>query len=241
MQADDVDEFRNRMNNATSNYDKARETYDRISDDETTAKAKSLRCDAAKAYVKSWLASDNSEKKKLLDECWRLTTGSMQALEKAEELGEYARTYIQLSETAIFLFTREFDFKSREKVMQEAVESGEKAIEFLSTLGDAAELATAYTRTVVFLGVFSYYLRDIDDREKYRQEGLNYWNKAKELSEEAAMTEFVYPVFGGQVFFGLEGSDEAFENYEKALNYGRKMNDKFVIGCALDWLVYHTA
>ena len=241
MQADDVDEFRDRMNKATSNYDKARETYDRISADETTAKAKSLRCDAAKAYVQSWLASDNSEKKKLLDECWRLATASMQALEKAGEFGEFARTYIQLSDTAIFLFTREFDFKSREKVMQEAVESGEKAIKFLSTLGDVAELATAYARTVVFLGVFSYYLRDIDDREKYLQEGLSYWNKAKELSEEVAMTEFVYPVFGGQVFFGLEGSGEAFENYEKALNYGRKMNDKFVIGCASDWLVYHTA
>jgi tetratricopeptide (TPR) repeat protein len=81
----------------------------------------------------------------------------------------------------------------------------------------------------------------VDEREKYREKGLNYWAKAKELSDEAALTEFVYPVFGGQPFFGLEGADEAFANYEKALEYGKKMKDKFIIGCALDWLTYHTA
>ena len=241
MQADDVNEFKDRMNKATVSYGRAREAYRKISENDTTAKAKGLRCEAAKAYIAHWLAPDSSEKKKLLDECWRLASESMQAFEKAKEHGEYAKTYIQLSDTAIFLFTREFDFKSREKVIQEAVESGEKAIDFLSASGDVAELARAYVKTVVFLGVFSYNFRDIEEREKYRQEGLSYWGKAKELSEEAAMTESVYPVFGGQVFFGLEATDEAFENCKKALEYGRKMNDKFIIGCSLDWLVYNTA
>ncbi len=241
MQADEVDEFRDRMRKAAASYEKAREAYNSISQDAPTARAKVLRSEAAKAYVDHWLAIDSSEKKKFLDECWKLATASMQASERAEELGEYAKTYIQLSDTAVFLFTRESDFKSREKVMEEAVESGRKTIRFLSASGDSSELARAYARTVVFLGVFSYYFRDIDEREKYRQEGLSYWSKAKELSEEVAMTEFIYPVFGGQVFFGLEGSDEAFENCTKALDYGRKNNDKFIIGCALDWLVYHTA
>lgn len=240
MQAEDVNEFTNRMNEAAAHYDKALEAYERINGSETT-KAKGLRCNAAKAYIEHWLASDSSEKKKWLDECWKLATGSMRTFENGGERSEFAKTYIQLSDAAIFLFTREPDFKSREKVIQEAVESGEKVIEFLSTSGDACQLATAYARTVVFLGVFSYNFRDINEREKYRQEGLNYWGKAKQLSEEIAMTESVYPVFGGQVFFGLEGSDEAFENCTKALEYGKKMNDKFIIGCALDWLVYHTA
>ena len=240
MQAEDVNEFKNSMNKAAVHYGKALEAYERISDSET-ANAKGLRCDAAKAYVEHWLASDSFEKKKWLDECWKLATGSMRTFEKGEERSEFVKTYVQLSDAAIFLFTREPDFKSREKVIQEAVESGEKAIEFLSTSGDACQLAMAYARTVVFLGVFSYNFRDINEREKYRQEGLNYWGKAKQLSEEIAMTESVYPVFGGQVFFGLEGADEAFENCTKALEYGRKMNDKFIIGCALDWLVYHTA
>jgi tetratricopeptide (TPR) repeat protein len=241
MQADEVNEFRDRMKKAATSYDKAREAYDSISQDAPAVRAKVLRSEAARAYVDHWLAIESSEKKKFLDECWKLTTASMQASEEAEEPGEYAKTYIQLSDTAVFLFTRESDFKSREKVMGEALESGRKTIGFLSASGDSSELARAYARTVVFLGVFSYNFRDIDGREKYRREGLSYWSKAKELSEEVAMTESIYPVFGGQVFFGLEGSDEAFENCTKALDYGRKNNDKFIIGCALDWLVYHTA
>ena len=240
MQVEDVNEFKNRMNKAAAHYGKALEAYERISDSET-AKAKGLRCSAAKAYVEHWLAADSSEKKKWLDECWKLATESMRTFEKGEERSEFAKTYLQLSDAAIFLFTREPDFKSREKVIQEAVESGEKTINFLSPSGDACQLAMAYARTVVFLGVFSYNFIDINEREKYREEGLNHWSKAKQLSEETAMTESMYPVFGGQIFFGLEGSDEAFENCTKALEYGRKMNDKFIIGCALDWLVYHTA
>ncbi len=240
MQAENVNEFTNRMNKAAAHYGKALEAYERINGSEK-ANAKGLRCNATNAYIEHWLASDSSEKKKWLDECWKLATGSMRAFEKIEERSEFVKTYLQLSDAAIFLFTREPDFKSREEVIQEAVKSGEMAIEFLSTSGDACQLAMAYARTVVFLGVFSYNFRDINEREKYRLEGLNYWGKAKQLSEQIAMTESVYPVFGGQVFFGLEGSDQAFENCTKALEYGKKMNDKFIIGCALDWLVYHTA
>jgi len=241
MQADEVNEFNDRMKEAAASYDKAREAYNSISQDAPTLQAKVLRCEAAIAYVDHWLAIDSSEKKKLLDECWKLATASMNASEKAEEGVEYAKTFTQLSDTAVFLFTREPDFKSREKVMEAAVEFGRKTIRYLSASGDSSELTKAYARTVVFLGVFSYYFRDIDEREKYRLEGLSYWSKAKELSEEVAMAESIYPVFGGQVFFGLEGSDEAFDNCKKALDYGRKCNDKFIIGCALDWLVYHTA
>jgi tetratricopeptide (TPR) repeat protein len=54
------------------------------------------------------------------------------------------------------------------------------------------------------------------------------------------MTEFLYPVFGGQPVFGLEATDEAFANYKKGLEYGKKMKDNFFIGCAFDWLTYHT-
>lgn len=239
MQAEDVDVFRDRMREAVVNYEKARESYEKLSGGSTGPRM--LRCDAMAAYVGHWLVPEVSEKKRLLDECWRLTKESLKAFEEAGELQEYGRTYNQLSSSAIFLFTRESNFRSRESVMREAVESGEKAIRFLSGSGDSSELARAYARAVVCLGVFGYYFQDIDKREKYRQKGLSYWAKARELSEEVALTEFSYPVFGGQPFFGLEGTDEAFANYEKALEYGKKMRDKFIMGCALDWLTYHTA
>ncbi len=239
MQAESQEEFKNRMCQGVANYERANEFYEHLS--ESARMARMLRCDAMIAYVDYWLSSDVPEKKRLLDECWRLAKESLKAFEKSGEPCEYGKTYSQLSSSAISIFTFEPDFESREKVMREAVECGERAIKFLSDCSDPFELAKVYTKTVVCLGVFGYYFQDVDEREKYREKGLDYWAKAKELSEEAAMTEFIYPVFGGQPFFGLEGTDEAFSNYEKALEYGKKMKDKIILGYALDWLTYHTA
>jgi len=239
MQAENQEEFRGRMRQAVANYEKAKEFYEHLS--ESVKMARMLRCDAMIAYVGYWLSSDVPEKRRLLDECWKLAKESLKAFEGSGEPCEYGKTYSQLSASPIFVFTLEPDFKFREKAIWEAVESGEKAIRFLSDCGDPSEFARVCAKTVVCLGVFGYYFQDVDEREKYREKGLDYWAKAKELSEEAAMTEFIYPVFGGQPFFGLEGTDEAFANYEKALEYGKKMKDKFIVGCTLDWLMYHTA
>jgi len=239
MQAEDVNKFKEWMHKATVSYEKARESYEKSIGGNTGPKI--CRCDAMVAYIGHWSAPEISEKKRLLGQCWKLTKESLKAFEEAEELQEYGKTYNQLSSSAIFIFTRESNFKSRENVMLEAVESGGKAIRFLSNSGDISELARSYTRTAVCLGVFGYYFLDVDERESHFKKGLGYWLRARELSEEVAMTEFPYPVFGGQPFFGLEGTDEAFANYEKALQYGKKAKDNFIIGCALDWLTYHTA
>jgi hypothetical protein len=239
MQAESQEQFRERMRQAVANYEKAKELCAGLS--ESVKAPRMLRCDAMIAYTGYWLTSDVPEKKSLLSKCWGLTKESLRAFEGSGEPCECGKTYSQLSGSAFFIFAFEPDFKSREKVMREAVESGEKAIKSLSDCDDPSELARVYAKTVVCLGVFGYYFQDVDEREKYREKGLDYWAKARELSEEAAMTEFIYPVFGGQPFFGLEATDEAFANYEKALEYGKKMKDKFIIGCALDWLTYHTA
>jgi uncharacterized repeat protein (TIGR01451 family) len=238
MQAEDMNQFKDRMHKAIESFEKASGYYSKLGVRRTEPRI--LRCNAMTTYIVHWLATEVSEKKTLLDESLRLTRESLEAFEESGDHAEYGKTHNQLSCNAIFLFTRESNFKSRENVIREAVESGEKAIEFLSDSDDPSELARAYARTVVCLGIFGYYFHDVDEREKYRQKGLSYWAQAKELSEEVAFTEFLYPVFGGQPFFGLEGTDEAIANYEKALEYGKKTKDRFFIGCALDWLTYHT-
>jgi tetratricopeptide (TPR) repeat protein len=239
FQAESCDQFKQRLHQAIADYEKAREHYQRVNEPKKAGRV--LRCQAMIAYLSFWLTSDVPEKKRLLGECWSLTKKGLNAFEGSGEPCEYGKTYSELSGSAIFIFTFEPDFKSRAKVMREAVESGEMAIKFLSNCDDSSKLARVYAKTVVCLGVFGYYCQDLDDREKYFEKGLDYWARARKLSEEAALTEFVYPVFGGQPFFGLEGTDEAFANLEKALEYGKKMRDNFVIGCALDWLTYQTA
>jgi len=239
MQAESVDEFRDRMRQAVVNYEKAKGFYGKSAELGKTPRM--FRCDAMIAYLSHWLASEVLEKKRLLDECWKLAKQSFEAFDEVGDAREYGKTYNQLSSSAVFSFTREWDFQARGKTMKEAVEHGEQAITFLSNLGDPYELARAYAKTVVCIGLYAYYCIDVDERESYYQKGLGYWKKANELSEETAMIELVYPVFGGQPFFGFEGTDEALENHKKALEYAKKTKDKFLVGCGLDWLTYHSA
>lgn len=238
MQAETVDEFRSRMGQSVAHYEKAREYFGRLS--EAGENPRGLRCGAMSAYSAYWVTADVPEKKRLLHEAWRLAKESLKAFEAAGESLEYGRTFNQLVSSAIFIFTLEWDFHEREKPVKEGVEFGERAIKLLSTLEDSRELAKACAKTFTCLGVFGYYFQEVDEREGYFQKILGYWKKAKELSEEIVMTEFLYPVFGSHIVLGLEGTEEALANYEKALECGRKTKDKFIIGCALDWLTYHT-
>jgi hypothetical protein len=238
MQADSTDEFRERIREAISNYDRAKKLYDRLGSVEKAPRM--LRCDAMNAFMDYWLVTEASEKKKLLKECWRLTKEALEAFEGAGAALDYGETYNHLSIGAVFEFTLESDFQARVRIMKEAVECGEKAIRFLSASHDVSELARACARTVVCMWVFGYYCQDGREREQTYQKGLDYWVKAKELSEETATLESLCPVFGGQVLFGLEGSDEALSNCKRGLEYAKKTKDRFFIGCALDWLTYHT-
>jgi hypothetical protein len=238
FQAESKDKFRERLGQSAASYEKAVGCYGKLNEPVKTART--LRCDAMIAYIGYWLAPEAKEKKEKIDECWRLTKEALAAFKEASEGWEYGKTNNQLSNSVVFAFCLNWDFQAREKMMREAVESGEQAIKFLSTFQDSRELAKAYARTAYYLGVFDHYFLDLDEKQKGSEKIQHYWQKAKELSEDVALFEFLYPIFGAQFLLWGDGTEEAFTNLNKALEYGRKTRDKFIIGCALDWLVYHT-
>ena len=184
MQAESVDEFRDRMSRAKANYEEAREFYGRL--DEAARVPWTFRCDAMVAYIGYWLASKVSEKKRLLGDCWRLTKEGLKAFNEVDDAWEYGIAFNQLSSSVVLAFSFEWDFQAREKLMKEAVEHGEQAIKFLSALEDKSELARAYARTSYYLGVFDYYFLEPDERARDSQRVQNYWRKAIELSEDGA-------------------------------------------------------
>jgi hypothetical protein len=236
IQAESREEFRERMLRAIASYEKAKEFYGRVG--ETKKKPWMLRCNAMIAYVGYWLASEVSEKKRLLDECWRLAEEALKAFDEAGEALEYGKTFNQLSASASGLYDFEWDFQAREKIVRNAMEHGERAITALSAIGDFHELARAYVRTAYYLEVLGGYFLDSDRQKKYTQKAADYWLKADGLSEEAAMIEL--PPVGGRVSFGW-GPDKALMNFNKALEYGRKTRDHFIVGCALELLASCTA
>jgi hypothetical protein len=239
FQAENNDEFRQRLHRAIHGYEKAREWCQKL--DEPMNAGKVLRCEAMIACVGYWLASDVPEKKRLVNECWRLAKMSLKAFEELKDFFQYGRTCNQLSNNVVFGFCLEWNFHARETLIKEAMEHGEQAIKHLSTFGNQMELARAYARMAFFLGVFDYVFLDINEKEKDLHKAQDYWMKSKEISEEIALSEFLHLIFGGQFFLWGDATDETFTNLKKALEYGRRTKDRLITGSALDWLVYNTA
>ena len=239
FQAENSNEFRERIRQATLYHEKAKELYGKLN--ESVKNPRMLRCEAMIAFAGSWVASEAAEKKRLLDECWRLTKDSLKALKESGKTNEYGKTCNQLSRTAVFRFCFDWNFETRKTAIREALEQGEQAVRFLSTLDDPHELATAYAETASYLSAFGYYFTDLDEKEIDFQKAKTYWRKAKELDEEAALLEVLYPFFGPHLALWGEATPEAFSNLERALEHGEKNKDKFIIGAALDWLTYHSA
>jgi len=238
MQAKSVQEFKVRCAKAIENYEESKEFYARLRVPEKTPTM--LRCEAMIAYMGYWRSSKVSEKKRLIDECWRLVKECLKASVEAGNPLEYGKAYNQLSQSALLGFYLEWDFNARKNKIMEALEHGEQAITFLSTIGDTYELARAYVKAATYLQVHRYYFLELDEQKRHFQKATGYWLKANEASEEAAMIELLSTLGEPSLDWG-DGTDETLMNFKKALEYGKKTRDQFIVGCALDWLAYHTS
>ena len=239
FQAESKDEFRQRLHQAILNYEKTKELIQKLN--ELTKKGRILRCDAMIAYAGYWLASEAPEKKRLLDECWQRTKEALDAFKEAGNALEYGKTYNQLASSAFLAYALEWSFQAGEKIIREVMECGEQAVTLLSSVGDPCELARAYAKTAFYLTTFGLYFDpDLDERERHRQKGQVYLQKAIELSEETAFLALAGTSGGTGDETGLS-IDDLQAHFEKALGYAKKTKDKYLIGTALDWLTYATA
>jgi tetratricopeptide (TPR) repeat protein len=238
FQAESKDEFRQRLRQAVLNYEKAKELYQKLN--EPTKTGRILHCGAMVAYMGYWLASDVPEKKRLLDECWQLTKEALDAFKEAGNALEYGKTYNQLSSSAFLEYALEWSFQAGERIIREALEHGEQAVTLLSNVGDRYELAGVYVRAAFYLVTFGlFFIPDLDERERHRQKGQGYLQKAIELSEETALLALAGTSGGTGDETGLS-MDDMLVHFEKALGYAKITKDKYLIGTALDWLTYGT-
>jgi hypothetical protein len=233
MQAEGVEEFRERMLQAVENYEKAKEFYGRLSGEGITPRM--LRCEAMIAYTGYWLASNVPEKKRLLAECWQRTKDALNAFLQTRDASEFGKTYNQLSSAVDSLQALEWDFQAGEKIVKEAMEYGEQTVTQLSAFRDVSELARAYVKTAFWLARFSkYFVPDEDEKARCSQKSYDYWQKASELSEEAALLELL----SVSDTLNWNVTDSLVHLYEKALGCAKKTKDKYLIGTALDILAF---
>jgi tetratricopeptide (TPR) repeat protein len=238
FQAETYEDFRDRLRQSSAIYANATEFYERPK--ESVKTAKTLRCKAMTAYIGYWLASEAKEKKRLIDECWRLACDALRAFKEAGEGLEYGKTFNQFSRSADLSFCLEWDGKSREGLIREAAEHGEKAIEYLSTIAkNDEELARAYVKTADYIYALGYTFLSREDQERQFEKAREYWQKAKALSEEATTLEALSVLEGLMLEFGT-GTSEALTFYQRALEYGKKTADNFIVGFAFELLAFHT-
>ena len=236
FQAESNSVFKERMRQAVAAYEKAKGFYEK---DEPVKTPRILRSDAMTTFISYWLAPEAHEKKQLIDDCWRLASEALKAFEVAGEGLEYGKTFNQFSKSADLSFCLEWNWQTRDRVMREAVKYGEQAIQSLSALQNDSELAKAYVKTADYLYALGYIFLSREDQERQFEKARGYWQKAMGLSEEAAILESLSVLYGQMLEFG-PGAEDTLKYYQRALEYGKKTADSFIVGCALDLLTYHT-
>jgi len=237
MQAENVGQFRTRCAETVECYEEARDSYDEL--DSPLTKGRVLRCKSMIAYLNYWLASELSERRRLIELCWGLAKEALNSFFEAGAGSEYGRVYNQLSVGAGFHFALQIDHDARETTVREAIECGERAIALLSNSVNPWELSIAYVKTALFLGSLGQYFLDLHERERCTKKSLAYWLKATTICEEAAFAGLLNSAPEAPFQFWGIGTDTSVENLKKGLEYAKKTRDKFAIGCALDWLAFN--
>lgn len=241
FQVESNSEFLERMRQAAAVYEKAKEFYGKSTESVKTPRM--LRCDAMIAYMGYWLASEASEKKKLLDECWRVGKEALSAYdENGDKLG-VGRTCIELADFLSDRLDLELDMQMRENILNEALSLGEKAIRIFSDVGDESELARAYCVTSINCYDAAMSLRSEAERKEREQKAFEYAKEAIRISEKIGDN---YLLSRSTVCLGFVENDlgagiEVGSNlFKRALQYCTEISDHRIMSNTFDGLA-HTA
>jgi len=238
FQAETQEQFRRYMQLAVKAYEKAVELLERVREAKGSS-AKMLHLKAMIAYINHWLTSSPNAKMKLLDRCCRLEKEALKAYKKAGDQLGLGKTCTGLANCLTDRLDLEFDIRMREKILDEALSIGERAIQIFSEAGDKHELARAYCITSMLYFDAALSLRLEAKREKCERKAFEYARNAVRISEgvgdklllgmSTVTLAFAERDLGG-------GSEAALELFRKAVDYGSETKDHRVLAEAFDGL-----
>jgi tetratricopeptide (TPR) repeat protein len=141
-------------------------------------------CKVLAQHVRSWLASDPSEKRRMIDECLIIGKKSLEAYRSAGDELSYGK---MCNELLLCLLERLYvasDWREMRDFAQEGTGYADKAIATLMKLGDKTDLLRAYYTA----SLQSWYAANISEQEGKRKElakrSLTYSGEALKLSKE---------------------------------------------------------
>jgi len=241
FQAERNDEFRVRMRHAVAAYEKANRCNERLNEPVKTRKI--LYCNAMIVYMDYWLASESAEKKKLLDECWKIEKETIEACDENGDRDGVGKASIELANLLSDRLDLELDTHVREKIVDEALSVGEKAIRIFSDGGSEHELAGAYCITSINCYDAAMSLQPESKRRECEKKAFDYAKEAIRISEKCGDRFFLSR---SSVWLGFDwldlgaGSETASEHFEKALQYGIETKDHRLLAEVFDGLAYST-
>ncbi len=232
MQAENVQEFKNRMLQAVRAYNKAAELFERAENRDNQAKTR--HCQALAAYVGSWLEPDCSSQKRSLEQCLKLEREALKFYEKSRDRLNLGKACNELNTHLLDALNLEWGIQKRKKMLKEALGYGEKAVAVLSELGDEHELARAYCTTSNLYNAGEFVLEP-GKRGEYQQRAVDYSTKAIKLSEKIGDRHLLCLSniwLGYAVTFFPDRPDSATKCFENALEYSIDTRDNYLIGLA---------
>ena len=167
---------------AVEAYGIAHDLYEKLADGQGAPWM--LRCRAISRDLSHWLASDPSEKRRLLDECLELEEGALEAFWDLGNKLEYGRTYNELPLVTWHRINREWDRQVTRGIFEKAIAWGEKAVTALTELGDSHELARAHFPLGYHLVHFQMqFIEERVKREQLRLKATELFRNGIEFSE----------------------------------------------------------
>lgn len=195
------------------------------------------RTRALEAYLDYWISQDPAEKRRLLDESWRLAKIALVRFQASKNNIAYAETYYILSQAvAIGVFYYD-NVKDRVRATTEAVEYGRKAVAMFRRAGSREQLARTLTRTSLFLDSLADRCSDPDKIRIYQREALSLWEEALRTSNDEAIRETSHPPDG---FYRILDQIQNHKFARKALELVTAEHDNFSMGWILNRLAHYT-
>ena len=232
LKAGSAREFKNRMHLALNQYKEAAKLFR-----EATGPGKQAeisRCKADAAYLSSCLQHDGTSRKRLLDECLNHEKAALKCYLKSDDQYKLGRTYNELNRYLIERLSLEWNHQTRQKILREALEYGEKAINIFHMLKEKHELSKAYYTTAIHYNTSARGL-ELDKRSEYQKKTLDYAQRAVELSEEIKDPFLIgmSNIHLGVAIIDFSNKPNNAEKYcTKALMQGLQTGDNFLVGRA---------
>ena len=240
-QAEDLECFTRLRQLAVEAYGKAAELFEKEND--LRNRGKSAECRAIAEYVRSWLASEPSKKREMLDNCLKFGKEGLETYNNAGEQLNSGRLYNDLVLCLIERLYVSADWKEMREVAQEGINCANKAIAILSKLENKSELLRAY----FLASLHGWYVANISEQEDQRKElarkSLSYSEEACKLSKEIGDPYSVAMSNWAEAQCTLlftENAETSLKCAEEMLRQGTNVRDNYLKGVACYLLTFVT-